>query len=106
VVEERLPGEPANKGWNRASIMFWSRKAYRPRIRREDFRPLKHVRGPRLLGTCVAGAIGISAFFVWVPLFFVSIFSGLSMTAFAAIIGSAFVLLTCVLYAWLARGGR
>lgn len=86
--------------------MFWSRKPYRPRIRREDFRPLKHVRGLRLLGTCVAGAVGISAFFVWTPLFFVSIFAGVSMTAFTAIIGTAFVLLTCVLYAWLARTSR
>jgi hypothetical protein len=41
---------------------------------------------------------------VWVPLFFVSVFSGVSMTAFTAIIVSAFVLLTFVLYVWLARG--
>jgi hypothetical protein len=103
MLEERLPGEPANRGWNRASIVFWSRKPYRPRIRREDLVLPKHLDGLRLLATCVVTAACLTAFAVWTPLFFFSIFVGLGMTAFAAILGGAFVVLTCALYAWVAR---
>jgi hypothetical protein len=103
MVDEAVQAEQRNRGWNRASIEFWSRKPYRPRIRREDLVLPTHLAGLRLLASCLAPAFCLTAFAVWTPLFFVSIFSGLSMTAFVAIMGGAFVAMTCVLYVWVAR---
>ena len=80
MVEERLPVESANRGWNRASIVFWSRKPYSPRVRREDLALPTHLAGLRLLASCLAPAFCLTAFAVWTPLFFVTIFTGLSMT--------------------------
>src|SRR6476619_601819 len=103
MVDEALPREQPNKGWNRASIEFWSRKPYRPRARRGDLKLPTHLSGLRLLASCITPAFCLTAFAVWTPLFFVSIFSGLSMTAFVAIMGGAFAVLTCALYVWVAR---
>jgi len=61
MLDDRFPGEPANKGWNRASIMFWSRKPYRSRIRREDLTLPKHLDGVRLLASCASGASAMRA---------------------------------------------
>jgi preprotein translocase subunit SecG len=106
MLDDRFPGEPANKGWNRASIMFWSRKPYRSRIRREDLTLPKHLDGVRLLASCASGAAAITAFGVWMPLFFASIYVGVGMTTFAAVMAGAFVTLTVVLYVWVAREKR
>jgi hypothetical protein len=106
MADEALPREQANRGWNRASIEFWSRKPYRPRIRREDLVLPTHLAGLRLLASCVAPAFCITLFAVWTPLFFVSIFNGLSMTAFVAIMVGAFLAVTCLLYVWVARAAR
>ena len=106
MVEERLAGEAANRGWNRASILFWSRKPYRPGIRREDLLLPKHLEGLRLLGTCVVTAVCITAFAVWAPLFFLSVFIGLDGVLTAGILIGAFVALTLVLYFWVARETR
>jgi hypothetical protein len=106
MVEERLPSDPANRGWNRASIVFWSRKPYRPRIRREDLVLPTHLAGLRLLASCLAPAALLTAFAVWTPLFFLSIFTGLSMTAFMAALAGAFVAVTCALYTWVARSAE
>ena len=106
MVDEALPREQANRGWNRASIEFWSRKPYRPRIRREDLVLPTHLAGLRLLASCLAPAFCLTAFAVWTPLFFVSIFNGLSMTVFGAIMGCAFVVVTSALYVWVARASE
>ena len=103
MVDERLPTEQANKGWNRASIDFWSRKPYRPSIRREDLVRPTHLAGLRLLVSSLAPAAALTAFLVWPPLFFISIFEGLSMTVFVAALAGAFVAITCALYVWVAR---
>lgn len=106
MLDERLPGEPANKGWNRASIIFWSRKPYRPRIKREDLTLPTHLGGVRLLLTSAVGAAAFTASAVWTPLFFVSIFTHVGMTTFAATMAGAFVGLTVVLYVWFRREKR
>jgi hypothetical protein len=106
MVDERLPGEPANRGWNRASILFWSRKAYRPKIRREDLVLPTHLKGLRLLRTCIVTALCITAFAVWAPLFFLNIFIGLDGGVTAGILLGAVVVLTVVLYFWVARETR
>jgi len=101
MVDERL--EASNKGWNRASIVFWSRHPYRPRIRREDLVLPTHLDGLRLLVSCLAPAFALTAFFVWPPLFFLSVFRGLSMTAFVLTLGCAFAVATCALYVRVSR---
>jgi hypothetical protein len=106
MLDEALPGEQPNKGWNRASIVFWSRKPYRPRVRREDLVLPTHLAGVRLLASCLLPAFSLTAFAVWTPLFFVTIFTGLSMTAFVAIMGGAFLVVTWALYVWVARAAR
>lgn len=106
MVEEGLPVESANRGWNRASIVFWSRKPYSPRVRREDLVLPTHLDGLRLLASCLAPAFCLTAFAVWTPLFFVTIFTGLSMTAFVAIMAGAFVAATCALYVWVSRAAE
>jgi hypothetical protein len=106
IDEHSLPGEPANRGWNRASIVFWSRKPYRPRVRRGELALPVHLSGLRLLLSCLAPAFCLTAFAVWTPLFFVSVFAGLSMDAFVAIMGGAFVAVTCALYVWVARSAE
>ena len=98
--------ESANRGWNRASIVFWSRKPYRPRVRRDDLALPTHLAGLRLLVSCLAPAFCLTAFAVWTPLFFVTIFSGLSMSAFVAIMGGAFVAVTCALFVWVSRAAE
>ena len=91
MVEERLPVESAHRGWNRASIVFWSRKPYTPRVRREDLVLPTHLEGLRLVASCLA------------PAFCLTAFTGLSMTAFVAIMAGAFVAATCALYVWVSR---
>jgi hypothetical protein len=104
--EHRLEGDPPNRGWNRASLIFWSRKPYKPRISREDLALPKHLDGVRLLASCVTGAAAMTAFFVWMPLFLFTIFEGLSRMVFGIVIGSAFAALTCVLYVMVLRAKR
>jgi peptidoglycan biosynthesis protein MviN/MurJ (putative lipid II flippase) len=104
--DDRLPGEPTNKGWNRASIIFWSRKPYRPRIRKEDLVLPKHLAGLRLVGTCLVTAACVTAIAVWTPLFFLNVFVGLSGIATAVVLVAAVVVLTLVLYFWVARETR
>jgi hypothetical protein len=106
IDEHSLPGEPANRGWNRASIIFWSRKPYRPRIRREDLALPKHLDGLRLVGSAIAAGASVTAFFVWVPLFFVTIFAGLDMATFAVTLAAAFVALSIALYFWVVSEKR
>ncbi len=65
-----------------------------------------HLAGLRLLASCLAPAFCLTAFAVWTPLFFVTIFTGLSMTAFVAIMAGAFVAATCVLYVWVSRAAE
>lgn len=104
--EQRLPNEPPNRGWNRASLTYWSRKPYRPRVRREDLALPKHLDGLRLVASSLAAAAALTAFFVWMPLFFFTIFAGLGRTAFEAIIGTAYAAIACLLYVLVVRAKR
>jgi hypothetical protein len=106
MADEALRREQRNRGWNRASIEFWSRKPYRPRIRRADLVLPTHLEGLRLLASCLAPAFCLTAFAIWTPLFFVSIFNGLSMSAFVAIMGGAFVAVTCALFVWVSKAAE
>jgi len=106
MFEDRLAGEPPNKGWNRASIMFWSRRPYVPRIRPDDRRLPTHLGGARLFGTCVFAAACVTAAGVWPPLFFASIFLGLSGALCIGLLAASLFALTFVFYFWVAREAR
>jgi hypothetical protein len=106
MVDEALSGEQPNKGWNRASIVFWSRKPYRPSIRKEDRALPLHLGGLRLVGSAMAAGASLTAFLVWMPLFFVSVFTGLGMATFVAVLAGAFVVLSCALYFLVVREKR
>ena len=106
MLEDRLPGEPANKGWTRASIMFWSRRPYVPRIRPDDRRLPTHLGGARLFATCVLAAACVTAAGVWPPLFFASIFLGVSGALCAGLLAAALFALTAAFYFWVARETR
>jgi len=106
MFEDRLAGEPPNKGWNRASIMFWSRRPYVPRIRPEDRRLPTHLGSARLFAMCVLTGACVTAAFVWPALFFVGIFLGLSGALCGGVLAAALFALTFVFYLWVARETR
>lgn len=97
-----LPNEHPTKGWNRASIIFWSRKPYRPRLTAEDREPTKGS-GPGMLGMCVAAASLASVTLVWFVLFVVNMYRPLPGELSGAIMGGFAVTLTAFMYAVAAR---
>jgi hypothetical protein len=103
--EHALPNEHPTKGWNRASITFWSRKPYRPRLAASDCEVPKG-RGPRMLGMCAAAGSLLSLSIIWFLLLVVDFYEPIPGPVFGGTIGGAAVLLTLVLYVISARRGR
>ena len=102
MLDDRLPGEHPNRGWNRASIMFWSRRAYRPRIRPEDRRPPTGMGPVRILATSALAAICATVALVWPPLFYISISLHLSGRVYGGVLAVATLALTFAFFAWIA----
>jgi len=78
----RDPGSPdasRNKGWNRISIIFWSRQPYRPNVSRDDFRLPTGGFTLRTLATCLVCGLAITVGYVWFVLFFVTILGGIDL---------------------------
>ena len=100
-----LPNEHPTKGWNRASLIFWSRKAYRPRLTASD-REIPKGSGPRMLAICAAAGSLLSVSLIWFLLFVVSLYEPLSGTVYGGTIVGVAVVLTFVLYVISARRGR
>jgi hypothetical protein len=98
VEEELFPGEHPYKGWNRASIGFWSRKPYRPNVGPDDLLMPNGLGNLRMLGTCAAMALIITVLYVWAPLFFLNVFVPLGGIVYGATLGGALVALTLFLY--------
>jgi hypothetical protein len=97
-VEDFLPDQDPYKGWNRASIMFWSRKPYRPNVRAEDL-ILPSGRGNlRMFGMSAAMALIITLLYVWTPLFFLNVWIPLSGAVYGGVLGGAVVALTSFMY--------
>jgi len=100
-----LPNEHPTKGWNRASLIFWSRKAYRPRLTASD-REVPKGRGPRMLAMCAATGSLLSVSLVWFLLFAVSLYEPIPGAVYGGTIAGVAVVLTFVLYVISARRGR
>ena len=103
--EHVAPNEHPTKGWNRASITFWSRKPYRPKLTEAD-REIPKGRGPRMLGMCAATGRLLSLSLIWFVLVLVSMYDPVPAPVFGGTLVGAAVLLTALLYVISARRGR
>ena len=106
MLDDHLASDPPNRGWNRASIIFWSRRPYRPRISAEDRRLPTDLTSVRLAATCAATAACVAAVCVWPPLFIASVFVRIDGPLFGAVLAGAALLLAVVFYFWVAREPR
>ena len=105
IDEHEVPDEHPNKGWNRASLTYWSRKPYRPRLTEKD-RQIPRGSGPRMLAQCAAAGSLLSLTFLWFLLFLVSLYDPLPGELRAGVIAGMAVVLTFGLYALSAYRGR
>jgi hypothetical protein len=98
AVDDAFPREHPNKGWNRASIIFWSRKPYRPNIKAEDVALPRGAGQLRTLGTCAAMGTLLTVICLWFPLFVAGLYVPLDGPLYAAIVGGAALALTAFTY--------
>lgn len=63
--------DPYN-GFNRASVIFWSRKPYHPKPKADDLLTPRGFGNARLAGMCLVMAICMTLLYVWPVLFFVN----------------------------------
>lgn len=92
-----LPKEHPTKGWNRASIIFWSRKP-RARLTARDVE-LPVARGLALLAMCAGAAGLVSVTAGWFVLFIVNLYWPLSGGVVGELLAAVAVVLTVLLYA-------
>jgi hypothetical protein len=104
-MDELFPGDHPTKGWNRASIIFWSRKPYRPKVTPAD-RELPRGQGVRMLGLCAVAAASLTVFCLWFPLFVAGLYVPLKGAVYGGILGGVALGLTALMYAFVARRGR
>ena len=98
MFDEGMPGEDPNKGWNRASVQYRSRRPYRPAVKADDLVMPNGFGNLRMLGTCVAMAGIMTLLYVWIPLIFLNVFVPLGGVTYAAALGGALLGLTTFLY--------
>ena len=106
MLDDRMPGEHPNRGWNRASITFWSRRPYRPRLRPEDRRIPTNLGPVRVLVVSAATAACVTAVLLWPPLFYASLFVHMSGSVFGGVLAGAALALTLVFCGLVARETR
>jgi hypothetical protein len=88
----------SNRGWNRASIVFWSRKPYRPAVTREDFHLPRGVGNVRMLAMCALMATCLTVLYLWFPLFVAGLFVPLGGALYGGILGGTALALTALMY--------
>ena len=96
--EDLFPDEHPYKGWNRASIVFWSRKPYRPAVRAEDLLLPSGLGSLRMLRMCVAMGLMMTLLYVWTALLLVNVFVPLSGAVYGGVIAGAAIGLSLLLY--------
>ena len=106
MFDEGMPGEDPNKGWNRASIQYRSRRAYKPDLKIEDLVMPNGLGTARMFGTCILMGGVMTALYVWIPLWFLITFVPISGLTYALVLGVAFVGITLFLYLAGARETR
>jgi peptidoglycan biosynthesis protein MviN/MurJ (putative lipid II flippase) len=98
MFDEGMPGEDPNKGWNRASIQYKSRRAYKPNLKMEDLVMPNGLGNARMFGTCVLMGGIMTALYVWIPLWFLITFVPISSLTYALVLGVGFCTITLFLY--------
>lgn len=98
MFDEGVPGEHPNKGWNRASIQFKSRRAYKPNVTLEDLMMPNGLGTLRMLRSCVLMAGMMTALYVWIPLWFLITWVPISDLTYALTLGLAFLAILSFLY--------
>ncbi len=98
MFDEGMPGEDPNKGWNRASIQYRSRRAYKPNVKIDDLVMPSGLGNARMFGTCVLMAGIMTALYVWIPLWFLITFVPISGLTYALTMGLSYVVILGLLY--------
>jgi hypothetical protein len=106
VFDEGVPGENPNKGWNRASIQFKSRRPYKPNLTLDDLMMPNGLGTLRMLRTCVLMAGMMTVLYVWIPLWFLVTWVPISDLTYALTLSLAFIAISCILYLGGSRGTR
>jgi len=106
VFDEGVPGEHPNKGWNRASIQFKSRRPYKPDLKIEDLVMPSGLGTLRMLRSCVVMAGIMTVLYVWIPLWLLITWVPISDLTYALTLGLAFLAFLSLLYFGGARETR
>jgi hypothetical protein len=99
MFDDGMPGEDPNKGWNRASIQYKSRRPYKPSVKAEDLLVPSGFGNLRMFGMCAAMAAIMTVLYIWIPLFFLNVFVPVGAVTYAASLGGAILGFTLFLYA-------
>src|SRR5262249_2726056 len=98
MFDEGMPGENPNKGWNRASIQYKSRRAYKPNLKTEDLIMPSGLGNLRMLRACFLMAGMMTALYVWIPLMFLNTWLPISWLTYALALGLALLTITTFMY--------
>lgn len=98
MFDEGMPGENPNKGWNRASIQYKSRRAYKPNVTTQDLIMPGGLGNLRMFRSCVLMGGIVTVLYVWIPLWFLITFVPISSLTYALVLGLAFLSITAFLY--------
>lgn len=96
-----MPGDDGtgdNKGWDRASIAYGSRKAYFPDIGAKDLRLPNEAGKLRILAMCAVCAVGSTLLYLAVPLYGVTLFFYDLGAWFPGVLLTAIPVLTVLLF--------
>lgn len=86
------------EGWNRASLIFRSRKPYHPKTTPADLLMPSGRGNPRMFGMCALMAVCLTVLYLSFPLFTLSIFVPIGGAIFGAIIAGTALTFTALLY--------
>ena len=98
MFDEGVPGENPNKGWNRASIQYRSRRAYKPNVTLDDLMMPNGLGTLRMLRSCLLMAGMMTALYVWIPLWFLMTWVPISALTYTLTLSVAFVTILSLLY--------
>jgi hypothetical protein len=90
-------GDPY-KGFNRASVIFGSRKAVQPRLRPQDLLTHSGFGNARLAGACAVMALSMTLLYVWPILFFVNFWVPLQGQTYIGVLVGAMLAFLLFLY--------
>jgi hypothetical protein len=98
MFDEGVPGENPNKGWNRASIQYRSRRAYKPDVTLDDLMMPNGLGTLRMLRSCVLMAGIMTALYVWIPLWFLITWVPISNLTYALTLSLSYLAILSFLY--------